>query len=118
MKKVMIIIRPEKYRQTKEALEQEGFSAFSMLNVRGRGKQQVEFSAGDGSPNNKNDCGHRLMTKKLISIYINDEDESRLSRTVINVNKTDQQGDGKIFVLPLKRSIRIRTGEENEDALI
>lgn len=118
MKKAMIIIRPERYRQTKEALEQEGFSAFSVMNVLGRGKKSVEFSAGDGSCNNEASSYHRLMTKKMIIVYINDEDESRLSGTVIKVNKTEQEGDGKIFVLPVKRSIRIRTGEENEDVLV
>ncbi|MHB8125202.1 MAG: P-II family nitrogen regulator [Desulfitobacteriaceae bacterium] len=118
MKKAMIIIRPERYRQTKDVLEQEGFSAFSVMNVLGRGKKLVEFSAGDGSHNNETGSYHRLMTKKLIIVYINDEDESRLSGTVIKVNKTEQEGDGKIFVLPVTRSIRIRTGEENEDALV
>lgn len=118
MKKAMIIIRPERYRQTKEALEQEGFSAFSVLNVLGRGKKLVEFAAGDGSKINEMDNYHRLMTKKMIIVYINDEDEDRLCETVINVNKTEQEGDGKIFIIPVKRSIRIRTGEENEDALV
>lgn len=118
MKKAVIIIRPERYRQTKEVLEQEGFSAFSVMNVLGRGKKPVEFSAGDGSYNNGVGSYHRLMTKKMIIIYLNDEDESRLSGTVIKVNQTEQEGDGKIFVLPVKRSIRIRTGEENEDALV
>ncbi|MDR3602700.1 MAG: P-II family nitrogen regulator [Desulfosporosinus sp.] len=114
----MIIIRPERYRQTKDALEAEGFSAFSAMNVLGRGKKLVEFSAGDGSSDSKPDSYHRLMTKKLMIVYINDEDESRLSEIVIKVNQTEQEGDGKLFVIPVKRSIRIRTGEENEDALV
>lgn len=118
MKKVMIIIRPEKYRQTKEALEKEGFSAFSVMNVQGRGKRSVEFSAGDGSNSDGTERYHRFVTKKLLIVYINDEDERRLSETVIGVNKMGQAGDGKIFVSPIKRSIRIRTGEENEDALV
>lgn len=114
----MIIIRPERYRQTKEALEQEGFVAFSVMNVLGRGKKSVAFASGDGSHKDETGSYHRLMTKKMIIVYINDEDEIRLSRTVIKVNNTGQEGDGKIFVLPVRRSIRIRTGEENEDALV
>ncbi|ADY55154.1 nitrogen regulatory protein P-II [Syntrophobotulus glycolicus DSM 8271] len=118
MKKVMIIIRPEKYRYTKEILEQEGFDAYSVVNVLGRGKKQVEFSLGDEihSTGDKND--HRLITKKLITIYINDEEEEKLCSTVIRSNQTEQAGDGKIFVVPVKRSIRVRTGEENENVLI
>jgi len=117
MKKVMIIIRPERYRETKEALEQAGFSAYSVMSVLGRGKKLVEFLAGDGSHDNQTASYHRLMTKKMIMVYINDEDERLLSETVIKINKTDQEGDGKIFVVPVTRSVRVRTGEENEDAL-
>lgn len=120
MKKVMIIIRPERYRQTKEVLEQEGFYAFSAVNVLGRGKKSVGFSAGDGSHTQTEETVnyHRLMMKKMLIIYIADEEENRLIGTVTQVNQTEQAGDGKIFVLPVKRTLRIRTGEENEDALV
>ncbi len=118
MKQVTIIIRPERYGQTKTALEQEGFGALSMLNVLGRGKNPVVCSAGDGSRIEDGEGSHRFMTKKMIMVYINDEDEKRFCEAVIKVNQTGQPGDGKIIVSPVKRSIRVRTGEENENALV
>lgn len=117
MKKAVIIIRPHLYRKTVDALEQKGFYAFSAITVLGRGKKRVEFSVADGSQ--LSDAGiHRFMTKKMLLVYINDDDEKLLVDTVMKSNQTGQQGDGRIFIIPLKRAVRLRTGEENEDVLV
>jgi len=118
MKKAVIIIRSNLYRKTVEELEKKGFYAFSSVNVLGRGNMRVEFSIADGSLLNDIKGTHRFMTKKMIIVYINDDDEALLAETVIKLNRTGQQGDGKIFIIPVNRAVRLRTGEENEDVLV
>lgn len=118
MKKVIVIIRPNMYNQTKEALEAAGFNAFSSVNVHGRGKAAVSFTAADPSEKKEQADFHRFMAKKMLIIFIRDEDEERLIKTVMTINSTKNSGDGKIFVIPVKESIRIRTGERQDEALV
>jgi nitrogen regulatory protein PII 2 len=117
MKKAIIIIRPNCYRKTIESLKEAGFNAFSSVNVQGRGKKSVMFTAADDSENSGTNI-HRFMTKKMIVIYLNDIDEKAIVNTVLSTNKRGNEGDGKIFIIPLQTALRIRTGEKNEDAIV
>jgi Nitrogen regulatory protein PII len=106
------------YNQTKAVLEQAGFSAFSVLNVYGRGKAAVKFTSANADQQKESVEHHRFIAKKMITIVINDDDEAKLVKTVIDTNRTHHAGDGKIFIIPVTKSIRIRSGESGIEALV
>jgi len=118
MKKVIIIIRPNMYKKTKAALEEVGFNAFSMISVNGRGKVPVQYTAANNVEEKEQVDFHRFIAKKMIMVFIRDEDEERLIKAVMATNSTNNCGDGKIFVIPVHESIRIRTGETKDEALV
>ena len=57
----------------------------------------------------------RYVPKRLLYLVVKDEDASKVVETIIKTNQTGHHGDGRIFVCPVERSIRIRTGEEGVD---
>jgi nitrogen regulatory protein PII 2 len=61
--------------------------------------------------------GHRLIAKRFISIVVPDELVEKTVKTIIETNQTGNPGDGKVFVLPVMNSIRVRTGEEGAQTL-
>ena len=103
MKEVMIILRPKMYFPTKDALDQAGFHSMTIREIIGRGKCPVK---------------HRLVAKRMIDMFVRDEDLQKLIDTVVEVNKTNHAGDGKIFVLPVNDAIRVRTGEKGIEAIM
>ncbi len=113
MKEAMIIIRPKMYFPTKEALDKAGFHSMSVSEVIGRGKSPVQY---DGDE--EGTVRHRLFAKRLINMYIRDEDVQRLIDTVVEVNQTNHAGDGKIFIMPVKDAVRTRTGERGIEAIM
>ena len=115
MKQVLIIIRPNMYFKTREALVENNFQAMSEKDVLGRGKQSGEYIAGTGEEVHSE---YPFLAKKMIEIYCRDEDLERLIETVEKINQTGSSGDGKIFVLPTEDVIRIRTGEEGINAIM
>jgi len=116
MKEVMIIIRPNMYFKTKEALVKAGFSAMVTKEVLGRGKKSVELCA--QLSNREKAVGMDTIAKKLIEIVVRDEDVDSLVAAIMSVNSTGHAGDGKIFVSPVDDVRRIRTGERAEDAIM
>jgi len=106
MKMVKAIIKPERFEFVKKALEDKGFVSMTTTEVKGRGEQKgitLEYRGG-------------LMTvdflpKLQIEIVVKDKDLDSLLSTLIESARTGKIGDGKIFVLPVEKSIRIRTGE-------
>jgi Nitrogen regulatory protein PII len=116
MKQVLIIIRPNMYFETKKALIAARFTSSSIINVLGRGKRTVEMELAAGVTQ-KDPYADRLVAKKMIEIYIRDEDEQKLIDTILKVNSTSNAGDGKIIVLPTSNCVRIHTGETGNDAL-
>jgi nitrogen regulatory protein PII 2 len=124
MKQVIAIIRMNKVNATKNALIDAGFPAFTVRKVLGRGKGNVDFrvihGAEQGQPEaiaRLKDDGPMLIPKRMMTFVVDDPAVPRLIDTLINVNKTGQKGDGKIFVLPIEGCIRIRTGETGVPAL-
>ncbi|MCR5494008.1 MAG: P-II family nitrogen regulator [Treponema sp.] len=112
MKEVTIILRPKMYFKTKEALDKAGFSALSVQEVIGRGKNPVQYDF-----DNEIVC-HRLVAKRMITMFVRDQDVDFLVKTIVETNKTNHAGDGKIFVSPVLNSIRIRTGESGNEAIL
>lgn len=112
MKEVMCMIRLNKVNQTKQALVEAGFPSITCRKVLGRGKKAIKSLTEDYSPISEaaSEAG-RLIPKRFITLIINDEDVKTVVDTIISVNKTETPGDGKIFILPIKETYTVRTGE-------
>lgn len=117
MKQVVIIIRPNMYYATKEKLDEKRFFAMSTKEVLGRGKRGTHFMTIDGQELD-HELDDSMVAKKMIEIFVRDEDVDRLIETVLEVNHNNKFGDGKIFVLPTEDCIRIHTGEKGDNALV
>jgi nitrogen regulatory protein P-II 1 len=106
MKMVVAIIRPEKLESVKKALEAKGFVAMTVTEVKGRGEQKgitLQFRGRTMEVD--------LLPKMEIVMVVKDEDVDAVIDTIVQSARTGRYGDGKIFVLPVERSVRIRTGE-------
>ena len=84
MKEVMIILRPKMYFPTKDALDQAGFHSMTIREIIGRGKCPVHYDYDEGAP-----VKHRLVAKRMIDMFVRDEDLQKLIDTV--VEETVQQ---------------------------
>ena len=127
MKEVIAIIRMNMMGQTKKALINAGFAAFTALKVMGRGKGLVDMDLIHGAAEGLEDAipplvhGLRLIPKRLLYMVIPDEKVELLVETIMKVNRSGQgngnPGDGKIFVMPVIDAIRIRTRETGPEAI-
>lgn len=117
MKQVFVIIRPRMYYKTKDALVENGFYSMIVKDVVGRGKKPANFILGNGEKVTT-DISHPFVAKKMIEIFCRDEDLDNLVETIKSANKTNNVGDGKIFVIDIDDGIRIRTGESGNNALV
>jgi len=126
MKEVMAFIRLNKVNQTKSALAENGFPAFTCRKVLGRGKKSVDFSLVENilqegelplSPLGEHLTeSTRLIPKRVITLIVEDDQVEKAVETIIRANQTGNKGDGKIFVLPVQENYQIRTGEVAVDA--
>jgi nitrogen regulatory protein PII 2 len=123
MKEIIAIIRPKKVSATKNALEKLGFPSVTAIAVLGRGRQRgiaseinMEFPAEifDASKT----ISMKYIPKRQLSIVVPDQVVPSVIAAIIAVNQTSQIGDGKIFVCPVERVVRVRTDEENEAAIL
>ncbi|ABL64795.1 P-II family nitrogen regulator [Chlorobium phaeobacteroides] len=124
MKEIIAVIRINKMNETKQALVEAGIPAFTATGrVLGRGKGQVHYDilhgAEAGHPEAIAQLGNapRLVSKRLLALVVPEELCKTAIDTIIKVNQTGKAGDGKIFVTPILETIRVRTGEKDEQAL-
>ncbi|HME45793.1 MAG TPA: P-II family nitrogen regulator [Syntrophorhabdales bacterium] len=123
MKEVMAIVRMNKINQTKRALAASGISSMHARECLGRGKGLVDLDLLKGAEQGYEEAiaqlgnSQRLIPKRMISVVVPNKLVKKVVSTVIEVNKTGKAGDGKIFVLPIDESIRIRTGEVGDETL-
>lgn len=105
MKEVIAIIRPGRWLNTRSRLEQLGIPGCAHHRVLGKGSTQglryLSPAAADAQ------VGVRFLPKRMLSCVVADDMAQPLVQALIEVNQTGQLGDGKIFVLPLEREIRI-----------
>ena len=121
MKEVMAFIRTNKVNVTKEALGNAGFPAFMCRRCMGRGKKQIDpallkyvMDTGEIPVSNAGESfteGARLIAKRFFTIVIEDDQVELAVKTIIEANQTGNPGDGKIFVLPVSETYKVRTGE-------
>lgn len=106
MKMVMAIIRPGRLQCVKDALKDIGVSGMTITHVTGRGEQMgLKFTTRVG------EFVVDEIEKVKIEVVIDDEDLDRVITTIRRFSETGNPGDGRIFVIPVEQSIRIRTVE-------
>lgn len=112
MKRIVAIIRQEKFDDVKRALMEAGCDGMTVTEVKGRGSQQGIRQSYRGSSY----CVD-LIPKTRIEIVVKDEGLDLLVDAIKKGAHTGNIGDGKIFIQPVENVIRIRTGEEGDDAV-
>jgi nitrogen regulatory protein PII 2 len=123
MKEVMAVIRMNMINKTKKALSDAGISSFMARECLGRGKGMVDFSVLRGAEKGYEEAisqlgqTQRLIPKRWLTIVVPDKLVKKVVETIIAANKTGKAGDGKIFVLPISETYRIRTGESGDRVL-
>lgn len=122
----MAFIRVNKVNATKNALAEQGFPAFTCRPVLGRGKVGIDSAflntvlaqgelPADAMGEHFTEAG-RLIAKRFFTLVVNDADVKKVVDIIIEVNKTGNKGDGKIFILPINDAYQVRNGERADDA--
>jgi len=111
MKKIEAIIRKTKFDEVKEALSDAGIEFFSFWDVRGVG-QAREGRAYRGVVYDTS-----TIERTKLEIIVRDKNLDKTVKAVLTAARTGEIGDGKIFVLPIEESYRIRTGEKGDQSL-
>lgn len=112
MQKIEAIIRPTKLDQVKQALEDIGVVGMTVIDVRGYGHQRGHTEKYRGNTYVVN-----LLPKIKLEVILADRLVDEALIAIEDAARTGEIGDGKIFIFPVERAIRIRTGEEGETAL-
>jgi len=112
MKKIEAIIKPFKLDDVREALSDIGITGMTVTEVRGFGRQKGHTELYRGA-----EYMVDFLPKVKMEIVIPDELTEQCIEAIIDTAQTGKIGDGKIFIYEVERVIRIRTGEENEEAV-
>ena len=112
MKKLEIIIKPEKLEDLKEVLDSCEVNGMNIVNSMGYGNQKGIIKNYRGS-----EYAVNLLPKVKVESIVSDETYEAIIDQVIDQINTGEYGDGKIFVYDVEDAVRIRTGEHGTDAL-
>ena len=112
MKKIEAIIKPFKLDDVVEALSEVGVEGVSVSEIRGFGRQKGRTEIYKGA-----EYVVDFLPKTKLEIVVNDSLAEAAVEAIVRSARTGKIGDGKIFVSDIERTVRIRTGEENESAL-
>jgi nitrogen regulatory protein PII 2 len=137
MKEITAIIRRDKLPETKKVLEDLGYPSLTIQSVDGRGRQRGAMCAEMDSEMPESYCtavklkptpsayalDHTLpkvalfVPKRLLTVVVPDDVVTKIVKSIIKVNQTGRNGDGKIFVAPIESAVRVRTGEAGGEAI-
>lgn len=127
MKEIMAIIRMNMIGETKKVLGEAGYPSMTCRKVYGRGKKKVNFELIeeliDGQPVAEPSVlesiseNHRLISKRLLTMVVEDDAVKEIVDLIIKTNQTGSMGDGKIFVFNIGDAVRVRTGETGQAAI-
>src|SRR5512144_2413206 len=106
MKMIFAIIRPHRLQDVKEALADFGVVGMTVTDVRGAGRQKGQVERYRGS-----EYSIDLLAKVKIEVAVLDAQCEEVAQAIRKAAYTGELGDGKIVILPLEDSIRVRTGE-------
>ncbi|MDA1062673.1 MAG: P-II family nitrogen regulator [Chloroflexi bacterium] len=112
MQKVEAIIRPEKLEIVRAALEDLDHAGMTLSEVRGHGTQRGVTEQWRGRS-----FAIEYLTKVKIELVVKDADVDPVIERIVDAARTGEVGDGKIFVTPVSRAVRIRTGDTDDEAL-
>ena len=112
MKKIEAIIKPFKLDDVREALSDVGITGMTVSEVIGFGRQKGHTELYRGA-----EYMVDFLPKVKLDIVLTDEDVDRAIEVIVKTAQTGKIGDGKIFVTDVERVIRIRTAEEDEEAI-
>ena len=120
MKEIMAIVRINMMNQTKKALAEAGISSITARDALGRGKGLVDLSLLEGAEKGYEEAivqlgqSQRLIPKRIFFVVVPDRLVKKTVQTIIAVNRTGKSGDGKIFIMPMMDSVRVRTAESGD----
>ncbi|BDW11655.1 nitrogen regulatory protein P-II 2 [Polynucleobacter sp. SHI8] len=112
MKLITAIIKPFKLDEVRETLSEIGVTGLTVTEVKGFGRQKGHTEMYRGA-----EYVVDFLPKIKIELVVSSDDLERVIDAIIKSAKTGKIGDGKIFVTPIEQTIRIRTGETNNDAI-
>ena len=112
MKLVVAIIKPFKLEEVRDALARIGVQGMTVTEVKGFGRQKGHTEIYRGAEYVVN-----MLPKIRVDVAVDSKDADKVVAAITAAAKTGQIGDGKIFVTPIDHTVRIRTGETDEDAL-
>ena len=112
MKLITAIIRPDRLDAVKTALFQAEVTGLTISHVAGHGGEKTVLEMYRGQP-----LAYEFHEKIQFEIAVSEPFVERTIRAIVQAARTGEVGDGKIFVQPLERVVRIRTGEEDNEAL-
>jgi nitrogen regulatory protein P-II 1 len=112
MKKVEAIIKPFKLDEVKESLQEIGINGLTVTEVKGFGRQKGHTELYRGA-----EYVVDFLPKIKLEVVVTDDVADKVVDAIVNAANTGRIGDGKIFVLPLEETIRIRTGERGSEAV-
>jgi len=112
MKKIEAIIKPFKLDDVKDALEGIGIHGLTITEVKGHGRQKGHSELYRGA-----EYVVDFLPKVKLELVVDEDQLDDAIATIVEAAKTGKVGDGKIFVMSVERTIRIRTGETDQNAL-
>ncbi len=112
MKKIEAIIKPFKLEDVKDALAEAGITGMTVTEVKGYGRQQGHSELYRGA-----EYVVDFLPKVKIELVVSDENVDMVVEKITESARTGKIGDGKIFISSVEKAVRIRTGEEDSEAL-
>ncbi|HVZ79727.1 MAG TPA: P-II family nitrogen regulator [bacterium] len=112
MKKIELIIRPEKFLDVKKALDEVGYSGMTVTEVQGHGMQKGLTQKWRGMT-----FKYALLPKMKIEIVAKDKAVTNIVKVIMDTAGTGREGDGKIFISKVEMAYRVRTRESGEKAI-
>ena len=112
MKMIMAIVKPFKLDDVREALAERGVAGITVTEVKGFGRQKGHTELYRGA-----EYVVDFLPKVKVEVVVKTEDLDRCVDAIVNVARTGKIGDGKIFITPVERVVRIRTGDLDESAI-
>jgi nitrogen regulatory protein P-II 1 len=110
MKKVEAIIRSEKLSSVKQVLEEIGVHGLTVYEVHGRGEQGgLEFT------NRAGKFRVDMLPKSKLEVLVRNDRVEDVVNAICTTARTGEIGDGKIFILPVEKAVKVRTGGREDD---
>ena len=112
MKRIEAIIKPFKLEDVKDALTDAGITGMTVSDVKGYGRQQGHSELYRGA-----EYVVDFLPKIKIDLVVSEDQVDEVITLITESARTGKIGDGKIFISAIEKIVRIRTGEEDEEAI-